>query len=249
MYHEVPRDSRDVPYFAVPRKRFAAQLDRLAAAGKRGVTLEAILNAPTPPRNLVAVTLDDGHATHFTEAFPELARRGMTATFFVITARVGTPGYVTWAQLRELTAAGMSVQSHTHGHRFLSELPETAVIDELCASRALLDAELGQRTTTIALPGGDAPRLSFAVFRNTGYRWVATSVWGANERAGSEGYVRRYTVRRDTDDHRFRICVDAASGPYSSEGLRLAALRGLRRTIGASRYARWRRSALGILGR
>jgi peptidoglycan/xylan/chitin deacetylase (PgdA/CDA1 family) len=249
MYHEVPPDSRDVAYFAVPRKRFAAQLDQLAAAGKRGVTLEAILDAPAPPRNVVAVTLDDGHATHFTEAFPELARRGMTATFFVITARVGTPGYVTWAQLRELTAAGMSVQSHTHGHQLLSELPETAVIDELRTSRGLLDAELGQRTTTIALPGGEAPRLSFAVFRNTGYRWVATSLWGANQPVGSEGYVRRYTVRRDTNDHRFEICVNAASGPYSPEGLRLAALRGLRRAIGPSRYARWRRAALSTLGR
>ena len=246
MYHEIPDDG-EPGYYAVPRARFGAQLDALARLGLAGTTLESALADPSPAR--VAITFDDGHATHFTDAFPELAARRMAATFFVITARVGTNGYATWDQLRAMRRAGMSIQSHTHTHPFLSELSAEAARTELRESRRRLDAELDQETTTLALPGGDAPRgWSARDFADAGFRWVATSRWGPN--AGTPAtFVRRYTVRRETMDPAFARLATAREPAHSLEGLRLRALGGTRTLLGASRYARWRRAALRLLGR
>jgi peptidoglycan/xylan/chitin deacetylase (PgdA/CDA1 family) len=250
MYHEVPPAGDPIPYFGVARPRFAAQLDALATIGRPASTLEAVLAEPGVAAT--AVTFDDGHETHYRHAFPELRARRMRATFFVVTDRVGAPGYVTWDQLREMAADGMSIQSHTASHPYLSELDKSAVLEELQRSRARLDVELQQRTTTLALPGGDAPRRWSAVdYSRAGYAWVATSAWGPNRApmTATDPFVRRYTVRRDTPDALFRQLAEGRHGAYSAEGLRLRALSELRAALGASRYARLRRATLAFIGR
>jgi len=193
------------------------------------------------------MTFDDGHASHYAMAFPELRRRHMTATFFVTTDWVGTPGYVTWQQLRDMRAAGMSVQSHTVSHPALSELSHVEVRQELGESKRRLDDELGQQTTTIALPGGDFPRRWRAQdFAACGYRWIATSWWGPNHlrRDAEVLTVRRYTVRRSTSARRFDRLVLGSSPAVSLEGVRLTILSQMRSLVGAHRYTTWRQAFL-----
>lgn len=249
MYHEIPQSpgGQSRNYFAVPSDRFAEQLAHLRACGLRGTSLETFLRAPAPDQ--VALTFDDGHETHYAFAFPILAGLGFSATFFITTSWVGTEPYVSWTQLREMTAAGMSIQSHTHTHPFLSTLDRNAVARELTESKRQLDTELGQETITLALPGGDAPRHAHApCIRKAGYRIIATSAWGTNRGSlpRSDGLivVRRYTVRRDTTSERFETLARGRSRPWSPEGLRLRALHHVRRLVGPHRYARWRRTIL-----
>lgn len=249
MYHEVEGASGRGGYFAVPRAGFAEHLSLLARRGLRGRTLEGCLTTPVLAQ--VAITFDDGHVTHYHEAFPELAARGMAATFFVITARVGTPGHATWAELREMARGGMSIQSHTHTHPFLSECTAAAARRELADSHRVLDAELRQRTTTLALPNGDFPRgFGPREFAQSGYDFVATSRWGANgtvsaaagARAGTGAtVVRRYTVRRATTVDELDALLARLPGAASLEGARLLSLNALRRVLGPSRYASLRR--------
>ena len=241
LYHEiVPVGSAS--YFGVSETQFTAQLDRLEELGLAGSSLEATLSSPEPA---VAITFDDGDATHWAVVTPELRRHGMTATFFVATDWVGKPNRVTWGQLREMAAAGMSVQSHTVTHPFLSQLNQAAVREELVESKRRLDEELNQQTTTIALPGGDFPyRWRARDFEACGYRWIATSRWGPNHVRTDAGrsavMLRRYTVRRSTSARRFDQLVLGSSSALSPEGTRLMLLSQLRSLVGAQRYAAWR---------
>jgi peptidoglycan/xylan/chitin deacetylase (PgdA/CDA1 family) len=254
MYHEVPREASAAGYFAVPRDRFVVQLDAIRALGLSACSLEETLARPAG--GLVALTFDDGHETHYQHVFPLLAERQVKGTFFVTSSWVGTPGYVTWPQLREMAAAGMSVQSHTATHPFLSELGSAEAERELATSKAAIEREVGRPCTTLALPGGDAPRgWGPADYARVGFQGVATSVWGPNPMVpgvpprSSMPFVRRYTVRRDTPDDQLRRMATAADPAYGMEGVRLAALRVLRSRLGPTRYARWRRRVLEILKR
>jgi len=220
----------------------------LRRRGLLGESLERVVTAPA--ENRVAITFDDGHHTHYESAFPILREHGFRATFFVTTSWVGTAGYVTWAQLREMAAAGMSIQSHTHSHPFLSTLDSSGVERELGESKRLLDEELGQQTVTLALPNGDPPRPGLGVGpAEAGYRIVATSQWGTNRGGPAEGVtsVRRYTVRSDTSVARFDQLATGRSPAWSLEGLRLRGLNGVRRLLGPERYSRWRRTILSTL--
>src|SRR5687768_9173212 len=201
MYHDVLEDGAPAAAvaqrFAVPVGAFAAQLDAMREWGYRVRSLCDAIRAPSP--TVVAMTFDDGHLSQFSRAFPELAARGMTATFFVTTSWIDRrPGYVSWSQLREMKAAGMSIQSHTHTHPFLSELSAQALSMELRRSKSELDEALDQDTDQIALPGGEGPRGRLRrLLGESGYAVVATSKWGTNGAVHQHGirFVCRCTIR------------------------------------------------------
>ena len=175
----------------------------------------------------------------------------MTATFFVTTAWVGRPGFATWDQLREMRDAGMAIESHTHTHPFLSELGAAALRDELCRSRELLGEKLGIESRMLALPGGDAPRSALlGEIGEAGYRVVATSRWGVNadRRAESVQWIRRCTVRGEPGDREFLAIATGDPVLRLRKHAREGTLAFIRRSLGPSRYARWRRGVLDAAG-
>jgi len=254
LYHDVVADvcqpAAGPRRFAVHNRSFEEQLDLIKDCGYHGCSIATALT--TVMERPLAISFDDGDLGQFTAAFPALVARGMTATFFVTTSWVGKPGYMTWDQLREMKCAGMSVQSHTRTHPFLSELDAQALRQELRESKAELDDALEQATDMLALPGGDFPlsRLRRLV-QESGYRVVATSRWGSNPGVVPSRteplYLRRCTVRgMPTPEHVRRILVgDRWLG--GQRRLREAVLSAMRRSLGPSRYARWRRHVLDAL--
>jgi peptidoglycan/xylan/chitin deacetylase (PgdA/CDA1 family) len=148
-------------------------------------------------------------------------------------------------------AAGMSIQSHTHTHPFLSELTETQLREELRTAKAALDHGLGQDTDQLALPGGDPPAAHLAhLIREAGYRVVATSRWGVNPPSEGEGepvWVRRCTVRGAPSEDWLRGVLAGDRWIAARRIVREAVLHRLRATLGPTRYALWRRRFLGAV--
>jgi len=254
MYHDVtPGEagtSKSASYFSVERQLFASQLDQLAVEGYTVRSLESSLADPRPRQ--VALSFDDGNLGQFEQGFPELARRGMSATFFVTTDWVGRPGYASWEALREMHAAGMSIQSHTRSHPFLSELDPQTAFDELRSSREALDEALGQRTASLALPNGDFPRGGSRVFRDAGYTVVGTSRWGRNRSAAAGNatvlLIRRCTVRGRPSPEEFRATFTGSVWLGTRRRLRESALNAIRTAVGPTRYAIWRTRFLDAMG-
>jgi peptidoglycan/xylan/chitin deacetylase (PgdA/CDA1 family) len=174
----------------------------------------------------------------------------MTATFFVVTDWVGTEGFISWDQLREMREWGMSIQSHSKSHPHLSELDGEALRFELEESRREIDAALGQRTTEIALPGGNAPKPHLRrVIGASGYEAVASSRWGANpDRSGqTPRRIHRCNVPRDIDAELAARIVKGDRALVIRHYPREAVLNGVRALLGADRYARWRRRFLNAV--
>ena len=119
--------------FLEPRLRY------LAENGYRTVTTDAVIryvrDGVAPPPRSVALTFDDAWVSLWTVAGPLLRRYSLTATVFVIPARLeeasslrptideggaeAPPGpiFATWPELEALHASGvLDVQSHTRSH-------------------------------------------------------------------------------------------------------------------------------------
>ena len=125
-----------------------------------------------------SLTFDDGCASDYTHVFPVLQELGLRATFFVVPTLVDTPGYVTWAQLREMVAAGMEVGSHSLTHPFVDQLDEAGLRREFGESKAIIEARLGLPVRAASLPRGWAPRNLEAVLADLGYHVFCTSRTG-----------------------------------------------------------------------
>jgi peptidoglycan/xylan/chitin deacetylase (PgdA/CDA1 family) len=174
MYHAVGDATGPAvdPHYRVGTARFEEQLRLATLLGGGAVTTNDWLAGTRG----VIYTFDDGLSSDYTVAFPTLARGGGRADFFVNPAQVGTPGYATWAQLREMADGGMSIQSHGLDHRhFLTELSPYHLREELRRSRLEIEERIGRPVTLLAPPGGRRPARLEQIAIECGYTHVLDS--------------------------------------------------------------------------
>ena len=172
-------DPIDRPY-AISADTFARQLDLLLAENIPVIHPRALerTGEPVPPG--VLITFDDGHASNAELALPLLRQRGLSALFFVTTDFIGQrPGFCTWDQLRELSQSDMVVGGHGQTHRFLSDLPDTALQAELRLSHQRLTDELQGEIKQMSFPGGRFDARARSMAREAGYTVLHGSGIGA----------------------------------------------------------------------
>lgn len=145
--------------FTVPPDQFVAELDALK--DRPTLSLHHLLAGAPPPRAVV-LTFDDGAEDAFSIALPELRKRGMRGTFFIVTGLVGDDEahrhieggvrYLIWSEVLQLARAGMEIGSHTVDHERLSNLPRERVREELVQSKRALEEHLGAPVDFFAYP-------------------------------------------------------------------------------------------------
>lgn len=141
------------------------------------------------------ITFDDGNRSDFEIATPALQRRGLRATFFIPSDRLGDPTSLTPDELRAMVDAGMEIGSHGTLHRPWSELSRGELDDELSRSKRVLSEIIGQEVNQASCPFGRYNRVVLRALREHGYRRVYTSDGGWV--AAQSWLVPRRTIMRD----------------------------------------------------
>jgi peptidoglycan/xylan/chitin deacetylase (PgdA/CDA1 family) len=164
MYHRFGEDAH--PATNVRLDAFEAQLAQIDALEFEVVPLATVVSAlrgeSRLPDRAVALTIDDAYATIRSEAWPRLRAAGLPVTVFVATDPVdeGFGDYLSWDQLRELAAEGMTVASHGASHDSLPRRPGESEADH--AERVRTDLLRGAKRLREEL--GDTPALLEDVF-------------------------------------------------------------------------------------
>ena len=123
------------------------------------------------------LTFDDGHISNFEIAAPILESRALTARFFITAGWTGKePGYMGWAELRALHAAGHTIGGHGWTHTLLTRCGNIELETELKRTKLTLEDKLGTPITTMSLPGGRYDRRVLAACRKSGYLEVYSSI-------------------------------------------------------------------------
>jgi peptidoglycan/xylan/chitin deacetylase (PgdA/CDA1 family) len=198
MYHDiVARDRRESVGFPGPLAAryklepaaFEAHLDAVAATGLGVGTFDAAEPAPA-----VAITFDDGGASAPLAA-ELLERRGWRGQFFVTTARVGTRGFMSSGEVRELQQRGHLIGSHSHTHpTYMGRLSRAALDEEWSRSRAALGEILGAPPRTASVPGGYLSASVIEAAAAAGYELLFTSEPSARVLERALSVRGRYTI-------------------------------------------------------
>jgi peptidoglycan/xylan/chitin deacetylase (PgdA/CDA1 family) len=144
----------------------------------------------------VELTFDDGNASDVEVVLPALLRRGLRATFFVCSARLDQPTFLSRDQVRELQSQGMRIGSHGVEHRSWRHLSHGQLEDELEGSRRALEAVCSAPVDAAACPFGAYDRHVLLGLRQAGYRFVYTSDGGSA--AKDQSLQARTTITRST---------------------------------------------------
>jgi peptidoglycan/xylan/chitin deacetylase (PgdA/CDA1 family) len=175
-------------------EQFEHHLDVIAGTGVTVGLIDG--SAPAPD---LALTFDDGGLGALYVA-DSLEARGWRGHFFIVTDRLGTPGFMTREQVADIAERGHLVGSHTRTHPMsMRSLGADALLDEWSASRADLAQLLGRPPAVAAVPGGSLSRNVIATAATAGYQLLLTSQPLARPRhAGAMAIRGRYTVWADT---------------------------------------------------
>jgi peptidoglycan/xylan/chitin deacetylase (PgdA/CDA1 family) len=220
-YHKVgdaPRGAWE-PWYYVPEAMLDEQLAALKEAGWSFVGLRAALDGLDAPDSLppraALVTFDDGYRSVLERGLPVLRKLDCPGVVFVPAALVGgnaefdrgvsepLEALCDWDELRELDAAGVSVQSHGLEHLALSKLDTERLTAELQRSKAMLEQELGKTVEVFAFPygdGGSDPNVVGTELERWGYRAACLYGGGAVALPVAERYrLSRVAVGFGTD--------------------------------------------------
>ena len=209
MYHgTTPGTGTPANRYSINAYRFKQQIDFLQDYGWSALCVSDLLKSEPLPKRSVLITFDDGYRNNFENAFLPLVERGMRATWFIVSSRIGRHAH--WMghdnsetemlesrQLREMAAAGMEIGSHTSTHPDLTAIAAELVRQEIHSSKGELEGILGFAIRSFAYPYGRHNDLAVKSVHEAGYS-LACGVRPGLVNTQIEPYqLRRVTVFAD----------------------------------------------------
>jgi peptidoglycan/xylan/chitin deacetylase (PgdA/CDA1 family) len=168
MYHDVvengdfessgfPGEGANV--YKLRRRDFERHLEAIGIAVPDGTVTVISPSQHASPQQASApavfLTFDDGGASFASPIADLLEARGWRGHFFITTDRIGQPGFLGAAQVRDLFLRGHAIGSHSHTHPTrMAALRRAEMDDEWRRSLSILSRILGVDVKLASVPGG-----------------------------------------------------------------------------------------------
>ncbi|MFM7244429.1 MAG: polysaccharide deacetylase family protein [Planctomycetaceae bacterium] len=192
MYHAHPN-------LGYVRGNFTAHLDYFAANSFSTITLDQFydwrVNDGILPYRPIMLTVDDNYILGYTEMYPALAARGMTATNYTHTRGIGIGSpKASWQQVGEMDASGVFlVEAHTQTHPRLTTITTAQIEQEVTGSRQDIALNVGGKVSNhFAYPYGSYNTTVIAALQAAGFKTGMTTKTGLNTRATPLFELQRY---------------------------------------------------------
>ncbi len=154
MYHHIAISPIGSRYYVAPDS-FDSELRLLRGWDYTTISTTQLVQAITegaslPPHPLI-LTFDDANEDNYTNAFPIMQKYGFTGVLYVPYDYIGTPGYLTVDNIKEMAAAGWEVGSHSLSHpvNFLA-LDSAALRSEIVGISPTADVAAGPADSALS---------------------------------------------------------------------------------------------------
>jgi peptidoglycan/xylan/chitin deacetylase (PgdA/CDA1 family) len=187
MYHSIG-DS----LVSLPTEQFNAQMLWLKSHA-RVVSLDEMLRARIDANSPLRCVLsfDDGYENLYENAFPTLDRLNFPAVAYIPAGLIGETNQrpstdqkglscheniLSWSEVREMSARGVTIGSHSFDHLDLTRLSEGEARGQLERSRTLITERTGQACHHFAYPWGRFNSQTVRAVDSVGYASAVTVI-------------------------------------------------------------------------
>lgn len=195
MYHYIGNNPRPADLMrnslSVSPNNFEEQMKYLQENGFTTITLDTLYLALKKqvflPNKAVVLTFDDGYADFYSNAYPILLKYGLRATAFIPTGLIGQGYYLSWSQIKEMSASGLiTFGAHSVHHSYLPSLSQEKLEFEVMESKRVLQDALGVPINFFAYPYGVADNRVIKAVEKAGFVG-AVGTWAS--KIQSEGTI------------------------------------------------------------
>lgn len=167
LYHHVAEDTP--PSTSISPANFDAHLAYLRDNDFNVIALDRMIDSlrsgQSLPEKSIVITFDDGYSSIFDVAFPMLQTYGYPFTLFLSTEPIddGLSNYMTWDQVRQMSAADVIIANHMVDHPYMLEVGEdeshsrwlARLSENLLKAEQRIEAQTGQSHRYLAYPYGE----------------------------------------------------------------------------------------------
>lgn len=188
------------------------------------------------------LTFDDGHKSNLKAAELICEYNGGSADFFVNPNTIDTQNYLSWSELKRMNNMGMSIQSHSLDHIYLSDLSYYKQKQQLANSKSIIEDKLGTEVTVLAPPGGRFNQHTVELCHSLGYKHLSVSKPGR----WKGGYTSpRIPVLRSTPLEELIACSNIETGFIKKQVLKYRITGMAKKALGNKSYDFIRSKLLG----
>lgn len=166
----------------------------------------------------VRLSFDDGNTTDTGIVLPELQKRNLKATFFIVAGRIDSGGYLSRNDICSLVSAGMTIGAHGMRHIRWRALTDQSMHEEFFEAKRALEEVTGAPVNQVACPHGEYDRKTLAGLRHAGFSRIYTSDGGY---AAQSWFIQpRNSIWISSDIAQIRSMINLESN-YRNEMLRI----------------------------
>jgi peptidoglycan/xylan/chitin deacetylase (PgdA/CDA1 family) len=221
MYHKINPDHKTGGLgLRVMPADFDWEMQHLKDNGYHSVNLGAVVDhfqkGTKLPDKPIVITFDDGYQDNYRYAYPILNKYGLTATIFVVTNTVGGNNdfdykhhiqpknkMLTWNEIKEMNANGITIGSHTLDHIHLTKISQAEARRQISDSKIILKKELGKDILYFCYPYGDYNQAVAKMVKESGYLAATTTQLGLVQSPVNPYMLKRIRITGHFDHQRF----------------------------------------------
>ena len=107
-------------------------------------------------KKMILLTIDDGFLSFYKNAWPILKREKIPFIIFVNTESIGSSGYMSWDQIKEISKFDfVHIGNHSHSHGYLVDKSDKEIEKDIRISIKLFEDRLNHKTKFFAYPFGE----------------------------------------------------------------------------------------------
>ena len=202
-YHHVGIPSGKWRLNTVSEKSFEYQMCFMKRHGFQVISFDdlvtGIKEGQAFARNTVVLQFDDGDEDNYKYAFPILKKYGFPAMEFLVSDKVGTPGFLTWDQVKEMEKYNFLAGSHTRHHVYLPKVSLAQAQEEIAGSKKIIEDHLGHSINYFCYPSGGFTEDVKRLVKEAGYK-AAVSTNRGRDKFNIDLYELKRIHMNSTDD-------------------------------------------------
>ena len=156
MYHRF--DENKYPSTNIQMEIFKKQIEIIENNNLDYIAPSNFLDNFNQPKNKkkVLITIDDGFSSFYENAWPYLKRKKIPFILFISTEPVGSNGYMTWEQIKEIEKEDfVFIGNHSHSHEYLLNLGHEEFVKDIKKSIEIFKKKLGYNPKYFSYPFGE----------------------------------------------------------------------------------------------
>ena len=120
----------------------------------------------------VLLTIDDGFLSFYKKAWPILKEQNIPFVIFVNTENVGSPGYMGWRELKEISRFEfVHIGNHSHSHDYLVDKSDDEIREDIKISIKIFKEKLNHETEFFAYPFGEYKLSYKKIVEDLGFKY------------------------------------------------------------------------------